>query len=395
MNDYQLLLAGVARLYEKHEAGRRKPFNIFTVLRRATDEVNLHSRFLHALLDYRKLPKTERENLNDFFQNVVEKQFEEKGAKVERESNNIDILIRNADSNQAVVIENKILAGDQPEQLKRYHQTLKRLGYSDIHLLYLTLHGDEPSKNSVVDLDYETISYKDDLLPWLERCQKRAYDEPALRESVAQYRQLVRKLTGTDRTGEYMSELKNLLLRDNNLVLACDLIEATTEVHIDILQKLWDEIEYELKKTIPDLPQKANKDSDLSPDGRIVSPDRIRKLVEGKKGTMWHGLYYPFVDRGAASLGVEIGDSILFGVRCHKDHKNERVKLENALSEIVGDKNEWWPRFKYANEDLNLRNPTQETFMMLSNEEKRREYVAEIAYGLAEVWTRVKAAGLA
>lgn len=393
MSDYRLLLERVARLYEKYEAGRRKPFNIFTVLRRATDEVNLHSRFLHALLDYRKSPETERENLKDFLQNVVEKQFEEKGAKVERERNYIDILITN-DAMQAVVIENKIESGDPPQQLQRYYKELQKMGYRDIHLLYLTPHGDEPSEDSVGDLHYETLSYKGNLLPWLERCQKRAYDEPALRESVAQYRQLVRKLTGTDLTGAHMIELKKLLLQDNNLILAHTLIKATTEVHIELLEKLWGEIESELKKTIPDLPKKANKDSDLSPDGRIVSPDRIRKLVEGKRGAMWQGLYYPFVDRGAASLGVEIGDSILFGVRCHKDHKNERVKLENALSEIVGDKNEWWPWFKYANEDLNLRNPTQETFMMLSNEEKRRKYVEGIARDLKKVWKEVKDTGL-
>ena len=47
-------------------------------------------------------------------------------------------------------------------------------------------------------LDYERISYKEDLPPWLKRCQKRAYDEPALRESVAQYLHLIAKLTGTD-----------------------------------------------------------------------------------------------------------------------------------------------------------------------------------------------------
>ncbi len=394
MSDYRLLLAEVARLYERHEAGRRKPFNVFSVLRSPSDEVNLHSRFLHALLDYRKSPDAPRENLKDFLQGVVGKKFEEKDIRVEREQDNIDILLTNA-VKQAVVIENKIGSGDQPKQLQRYYKRLKSKGYSDIHLLYLTLHGDEPSKDSVGDLDYKTISYKNDLLPWLERCEKRAYDEPELRESVAQYRQLVRKLTGTDCTGEYMSELKNLLLRDNNLVLACDLIEATTKVHIDILQKLWDKIECELTKTIPDLPEKANKDSDLSHDGRIVSPDRIRKFVEGERAAMWHGLYYPFVDRGPASLGVEIGYSILFGVRCHKDHKNERVKLENALSEIAGKKNEWWPWFKYANEDLNLKNPTGENLELLSKDDGRRNYAQGIARGLAEVWNKVKAAGLA
>ena len=395
MSDNQLLLERVARLYERHESGRREPFNVFSALRSESDEVNLHSRFLHALLDYRKSPEAERENLKDFLQHVVEKEFDERGAKVERERDNIDILISNADSKQAVVIENKIWAEDQPKQLQRYHETLQKKGYSDsdIHLLYMTLHGDEPSEDSVGDLGYETISYKDDLLPWLERCQKRAYAEPELRESVAQYRQLVRKLTGTDFTGEYMSELKDLLLRDNNLVFAYDLIEATTEVHIDLLQKLWGDIESELKNTIPDLPDKGNNSD--------TSLERIRRFVTAQRNFKWHGLYYPFGNGKAASLGVEVEHTIFFGIRClKKEHEEEFIRLrkvlEKAIATILAPDEEEWPWYKYANKDMNLRNIThRETCEMLSNEEKRREYVAGIASGLKEVWNTIKKNGLA
>ena len=387
MSDYQSLLGQV--LYKRYEAGRRKPFNVFSVLRRESDEVNLHSRFLHALLDYRELPEAERENLKDFLQHAVEKEFEDKGAIVERERDDIDILITNNDTKQAVVIENKIESGDPPQQLQRYYTRLKSKGYSDIHLLYLTLHGDEPSEDSVGDLDYETISYKDDLLPWLERCQKRAYDEPELRESVAQYRQLVRKLTGTDFTGEYMNELKKLLLRDNNLVLACDLIKAKTEVHIDLLQKLWGEIESALKNEIPGLPSRT-QESD-------ISEDRIRQFITWDRNYKHHGLFYPLGVKGAG-LGVEVGHNIYFGVYCFKkEYEEEYNRLREALQDVIGDSpTEWWPWLKNANKALNLRDLThRETCEMLLNEEKRREYVAGIASGLKEVWNTIKKNGLA
>ncbi|MCY3728917.1 MAG: PD-(D/E)XK nuclease family protein [Nitrospira sp.] len=388
MSDYQLLLEGVARLHKRYEAGRRKPFNVFSVLRRESDEVNLHSRFLHALLDYRKSPEAERENLKDFLQHVAENEFEEKRATVEREGDHIDILITNKAKKQAIGIENKIYSEDQYRQLERYHNTLKR-DYRDVHLLYLTLHGDEPSEDSVGGLDpktYKTISYKDDLLLWLERCQKRAYDEPALRESVAQYRQLVRKLTSTDLTEAYMSELKQLLLQDNNLVLAHTLIEATTEVHIELLKKLWDEIDSELRNKIRDLPRKGS-DSD-------ISPERIRDFVTSQKNFRHHGLYYPFGNSGA---GVEVERSIFFGVYCHESsHENEYNKLREALKDVTGGTStSYWPWRKYANEDLDLKNPTQETFQILSNKEKRKEYVAGIVSGLVKVWGKLKAEGLA
>ena len=60
IDTYRLLLEKAGRLYEIHEAGRQEPFNVFSVLRSQHDEVNLHSRFLHALLDYRQQPDNTR-----------------------------------------------------------------------------------------------------------------------------------------------------------------------------------------------------------------------------------------------------------------------------------------------------------------------------------------------
>ena len=57
------LLGAAARLYERHRSNRPRPFNVFAVLRSASDEVNLHSRFLHALLDVVDPLSGKRENL--------------------------------------------------------------------------------------------------------------------------------------------------------------------------------------------------------------------------------------------------------------------------------------------------------------------------------------------
>lgn len=195
--DHKALLKQAGLLYQMHEAGRSDPFNVFSVLRKESDEVNLHSRFLAALLNHRKSRHAPHENLKDFLENVVEGKFEDDGATVDREHDDIDILIANKKTKQAVAIENKINAHDQPEQLQRYHDKLKGNGYDKILMLYLTLHGRDPSEDSVGNLPPDkitNISYKSDLPPWLERCQERAYDEPALRESVAQYLHLIRKM---------------------------------------------------------------------------------------------------------------------------------------------------------------------------------------------------------
>ena len=388
---YQLLLKRASRLYKRHEAGRQEPFNVFSVLRSTSDEVNLHSRFLHALLDYRKSSDTERRNLKDFLQQVVKKKdFKEEGGKVERERDNIDILITNA-AGQAVVIENKIWAGDQYQQLQRYFETLEE-DFGDIQLLYLTLDGHAPSKNSVGDLDckiIKTISYKDDLPPWLERCQKRAYDEPALRESVAQYLRLIQKLTGTDFSGAYMNELKKLCLKDNNLLLVHDLKEAMTEAHISLLQKLWCEIESALKEEIPKLPDKDEDKSD-------ISEERICHFVTASRGYRYHGLYYT-LKKGASWLMVEVENTIYFGIKCdkkaHKKEYNDLVEAIEVCKDISEHSESPWPYWKDAGSDLNLKYPTRENLAFLLNEEKRQEYATKIAHGLKEVWQIVKDAG--
>lgn len=383
-DNYRLLLERVARLYERHETGHRPPFNIFSVLRSESDEVNLHSRFLHALLNYRKPGEEARENLKDFLEHVGIKDFEECGAAVERERDNIDILITDADKKKAVVIENKIWAGDQSEQLQRYHKTLKKRRYSNIRLLYLTPSGREPSKESVGDLPYESISYKDHLPLWLKRCQQRAYDEPELRESVAQYLQLVQKLTGTDLKGEYMNALRDLCLQDNNLVLAHDLHEGMVEAEALLLKKLWDEIEEALEKL--DLPDKDNELSN-------TSLEMIKNFLINAKNSKRRGLYYGNEARKAwLCVSFEDDNRIFLGVRCHRDNRKECNELDQVLEAVPGrksDKHEWWRWWRHHGK-LDLKNPTRENLELLSNEKTRQEYVQNIAEDLGRVWNVLK-----
>ena len=394
VDNYRLLLERAARLYDTYGVGRREPFNVFTALHSANDEVNLHSRFLHALLKYRKPGHETRENLADFLQHVGVGNFEQRGVKVEREQSYIDILITN-DDRQAIVIENKISAVDQSEQLQRYHDAVKKQGYDKIHLLYLTLHGYDPSEISAGGLPYKTISYRDTLPPWLERCQQRAYDEPGLRESVAQYRQLVSELTGTDFGGSYMSvydkELKELCLEGRNLVLVHDLNKAMIEAQVDLLQKLYCEIDAELREKIPDLPERNERESD-------VSHKTIKNFVSaGSHFRDTVRLFYSFRRSAArqsakAHLVVGTDGKLYFGVRC--SNNGLRQSLQRTLNRIGNAQpEEKWPWRKYHGE-VNLKNPNPKDLELLSNDESRQKYAEGIARDLKPVWEAIKAAGL-
>ena len=379
--NYQLLLEQAARLYDKHEAGRPQPFNVFSVLHSESDEVNLHSRFLHALLDYKKPAEESRENLTDFLRHVGLESFELLDVKLEREQHNIDILITN-NAGQAIVLENKIWAGDRDRQLLRYHRRMKDLGFSKVSLLYLTLDGRDASKNSVGNLTHVPVSYKYDLPPWLECCQKRAYNEPGLRESIAQYQQLVRKLTGTDLGSIYMNGLKELWLQDNNLVLIHDLHEAMIEAKVALLKQLWCEINAELTK-VPGIAK-------LCTDHQI-SEEKIRRFFTNQRDT-YHGLFYQFCDEASLQVGVGAGDGrIYYGVACSEESKRyEQVTKATKnlpFRSLKPDRTTPW--YRYAN-GLKLRTTDRQELSKLSNEETRKTHAEKIAKGLKPVWEAVR-----
>ena len=117
--EYKSLLTRAAQLYEKHEAGRPEPLQC---LLRPPQRNRRGESSLPVSSCAAGLPEAggeARENLEDFLQSVAEKDFTQSGVTVERESDHIDILITNT-VGQAVVIEKKICAGDQPEQLLCY-----------------------------------------------------------------------------------------------------------------------------------------------------------------------------------------------------------------------------------------------------------------------------------
>ena len=401
IDDYRKLMSKASRLYEKHEASRPEPFNVFSillsaispeyldalsVLRSEVHEVNFHSRFLQALLAHRRPPDGRRENLADFLRMPAARlsTLNPDQAVFDRESGR-GVLIRDPSTRQAVFIDNNVRVGNQPGQLDRYSSQLKAERYSP-NLLFLTLDGLSPPENSVRCREYECISYKEDLFPWLRRCQQRAYDEPALRESVAQYLHLVARLTGRNYSETYMNELEKLCLKNDNLLLVPDLNEAFVETKVSLLYKLWQEIATELGEQIPDLP-------DLSKDVSDISKDTIRRYLTSRK-CIWHGLYFSF-DRGAF-LGIVAEDAIRFGVVCSK--QMNRHEMNELLRALEGDPSvESWTFWKCPKgfEYLNLRNSSRKDLEMLTNRKERKKYVKEIVSGLHGVWERIKEAGLA
>ena len=331
------MLERAAGLYERYGSVEREDFNTFSVLRAETDEVNLHSRFLAALLRHRKSSDPILRNLEDFLRDVVDiGDFRLDGVEIERERHGIDILIRNPTSREAVVIENKIWARDQHRQLVRYAESMENDGYREPRLLYLTLDGSAPDEGSADGRAVTPVSYRE-IIPWLERCQERAYDNPALRESVAQYIHLIRKLTGTDLKGAYMTALKELILENNNLVLVHDLSEAMFEAKVSLYKNFLEEIDAEARTRIPNLPEKAT-------DYSFDSAEDIKRFLARQAGPLLYvSLHFGFGQ--GACLGVEVERDIMyFGIYCEREsYPKEHKQLKDLTKGLTRqfESNDW------------------------------------------------------
>ena len=132
----------------------------------------------------------------------------------------MDIVIR--DKEWVVVIENKVYAGEQEDQLTRYWNWAKEnYGEKNSRLLYLTLNGKK--SETANDIPYKCVSYSEDLQKWISACVRIASERPFVRETLRQYRNHIKNLTGKNLEEEAMSELIKILSEPQNF-------EAATQV---------------------------------------------------------------------------------------------------------------------------------------------------------------------
>lgn len=211
----------IEKKLQEEKRKRGENFNVFNILGLSTSEVRLHSALLAELLN----PNGDH-GLGDkflkYFVEVVSQNsaHEKKGSVfgfdtssvkevvVEKDigpikgehGGRIDLCL--ADGNGCyVIIENKIYAGDQTIQMKRYWNYAQKMCKGDVNkyrLIYLTLDGHEPSKESLCGLksdDYICLSYKYDIISWLNRCVGLSVRQPLIRETIIQYIDTLNKLT--------------------------------------------------------------------------------------------------------------------------------------------------------------------------------------------------------
>jgi len=121
--------------------------------------------------------------------------------KTTNENRRIDILIEA--KNDIIILENKVFASDQEEQLLDYYEWAKLIfPQKNIAVIYLTLFGSLPSEISlpIVERDsllsenrFSCISYQDDILNWLNNLIIKN-DELELKSAIVQYSESIKSI---------------------------------------------------------------------------------------------------------------------------------------------------------------------------------------------------------
>ncbi|HEV2247238.1 MAG TPA: PD-(D/E)XK nuclease family protein [Terriglobia bacterium] len=228
-----------------------------------TDEVRLHTRFLHCLLDPKGCHDCGPLFLNLFFATlqeipgvdhsdaaaVLQIPSTEHHWKVRKEvrcppHGQIDLLFEQPGFKTA--IENKVNAPELPRQLACYSEHLRKRNRDKTWLIYLTKDGKR--SNTAEGAPYIRISYAKHILAWLEKCLRESYQMAPITHGLLQYRHVVRQITGKTLQPAAMKPIADFILANPEIIrFRKQLLEATDHACAVFFTRLADEIAKQLQ----------------------------------------------------------------------------------------------------------------------------------------------------
>lgn len=208
---------GAYLLKEKERKKIDNDYNPLLVIRSQSDEVKLHSRIIHSLLDTRGKHYQGSLFLEPFLKMLDFKDFalDLHRAFVMREYKHIDLYI--SDNDKHIIIENKIYAGDGDKQIERYIDSLIKDGADceNIAVVYLSVESQKISPYSLgkwkndkgylvcgdKKIRYKNITYSNEILSWIESCQSKAKNITNLYATLEFYKKCVENITKGEKMG--------------------------------------------------------------------------------------------------------------------------------------------------------------------------------------------------
>ncbi|WP_439880738.1 PD-(D/E)XK nuclease family protein [Pontibacter sp. MBLB2868] len=365
-------------------------FNIFGILRSKTDEVRIHSRFIAELLNptgSHRLGDTFLKSFLELF-NLTVTQYP--NARVHKEYNDIDILIRSGI--KAIIIENKIWARDQKRQLDRYHEIMEAEGAQEIKIIYLTLDGKEPSDFSLGALKtdpklYKKLflcSYGNEILPWLDSCLKEVSTKPTLRETIVQYKKLIEELTGNSMPAEERIEIKELLSENDNILKASKIVKNWKHIKWYTEWDFWNELEAEI----------SNDGFSILPNEKFDAQKLNSVIHKNRNRNPWFGIMIElahhkddiiclYIRRGTRNIycGITVLGN---GKDRHKSSSSEYDQLALMCKSTIERKDERWVAKKYFSKPVNFEAFSDKRTLLIADPSFRKQYIADL-------WSEAKA----
>jgi hypothetical protein len=282
--------------------------NIFKLLKIDHRE-NLHSQFIVAIIKTDKnakelfikmlidivKDKAKIHNKYSAYKIVPEKPFFDG-----ENENRVDIFLSDKhgeeDGKTRILIENKIDAGDQPQQLFRYHKYFEKDNIKyDGALFYLTIEGRDASLYSTKDFktgdsiskskDYFLLSYHSDIIGWLKKVLEIKSLDVRLRMYIEDYLNVVKDISK-----------RWIALKDNfgkNLDAKSDEEKAFLEL------KFWQFIEQEIY-------ERKNKEIQRISNQRLFNYDKIlnNQKNENPKNLRNYGTIFEL--KGGRNIRIEV-----------------------------------------------------------------------------------------
>lgn len=317
----------IVRHQEELSILKGENFNLFSILKMESRENDTHSSFLFELLNPKGSHNLGTCFLNLFFRTLKIPSLDIDSCSVIKEYNigpidqnmkiggRIDLQIQDKNG-RTVTIENKIYARDQDSQIERYCNFNPNRNF----VYYLTLNGDDPSLQSKGNKkegeDYINISYRNEIINWLDLCVKEASEFPILRETLRQYIILIKKLTNQLTDNQMQIDIQNVIANNYKAAkVISSNIEKTEIYYAAILIK---EISDNLKES-------------LNPDWIIEYDENI--------GEKWTGINIKNRELpGDVELSIQGQPYIhlnqtVFGIT-GATNENERIKVKNDLGKF-------------------------------------------------------------
>ena len=231
-------------------------FNLLSIIGKDRDEAHIHSKIIYNLLSQDWGKKDKETFLTLFFkeigiedENIYDKNWEvtrEKAFDLDTIKGRLDFEIKSKDC--IYIIEMKIDAGDQPEQLIRYQEFAKEQ-HKKYKIFYLTLDGHNASKKSIGEeenleenqkVEYTNISFKEEILNWLENCLKLVEGKENKSACINQYIASINKILGEKETKIKDNILKSVKDIKNAISLygkLNDKLQVTLENFMSLLKE--------------------------------------------------------------------------------------------------------------------------------------------------------------